>query len=128
MTAAGPVHDSALDALGYAVRVLTRPAFLWAPILLSIVTMLPYLALPVVAGPRGVPGSAASPMTPAELDAYWRAMGPMIAVTVLLALVLGPIASAVAYRLAISTSTVRRRVRPGSRRSTSRGGSSCCRS
>ncbi len=50
MPAAPPAHDSVLDALGYAVRVVARPGFLWAPVLLYLILMLPLLPLYVMPG------------------------------------------------------------------------------
>ena len=41
MTAAPPPRDSVLDALGYAARVLGKPGFLWAPVLLYVVLTIP---------------------------------------------------------------------------------------
>jgi hypothetical protein len=104
MTAAGPVRDSALDAIGYAVRVLAKPGFLWVPIVLSVITSLPLLAMPL-------PPSFADPTptfsTRAEFDAYFQAgfasyvqaIIPVIATSTLLGLVLGPFLSAITFRL-----------------------------
>lgn len=46
MTAPAPVRDSVLDALGFAIRVVAKPAYWWAPTLLMAVTFLPILAMP----------------------------------------------------------------------------------
>ena len=94
MTAAPPPRDSVLDALGYAFRVLGKPAFLWAPILLYVIVALPLLALP------GLNGTAPAFTTQAELEAYIRSFAPTFAATFILGIVLGPVATAVTYRLA----------------------------
>jgi hypothetical protein len=109
MTAAGPVRDSVLNALGYAIGVLTKPRFWWAPTLISTITVLPLLALPGMPGfpstgfvPGGdVFGPGAPFQTRAEMEAYFQTFVPVLAVTALLAILLTPIVNALAYRLAV---------------------------
>jgi hypothetical protein len=103
MTAAGPVRDSVLDALGYAIRVLTKPGYWWAPALLTTISVLPLLALPGMPGMPGSPGFGARSAfaTPAEMEAYFRTFIPVIIASVLLAIVIAPISAATAYRLAL---------------------------
>ncbi len=92
MTAAPPPRDSVLDALGYAFGVLGKPGFLWAPILLYAIVSLPLLALP------GMNGSPPAFATPADVEAYFRTFIPTFAATIVLGIVLGPIAAAVVFR------------------------------
>jgi hypothetical protein len=94
MTAAPPPRDSVLDALGYAVRVLTKPDFLWAPVVLYVVLLLPLLATP------GITGTPPTIVTQAELEAYFRSFVPMIVGSMVTGIVVGPVLSAVMYRLA----------------------------
>lgn len=94
MTAAPPPRDSVLDALGYAVRVLTKPDFLWAPAVLYVILLLPLLATPVMTG------TPPSIVTQAELEGYFRDFVPMIVGTMVTGIVVGPLLSAVMYRLA----------------------------
>jgi hypothetical protein len=94
MTARGPSRDSVLEALQGAFGVLARPGFLWAPVLLTAITAIPLVALTAVSG---TPDAFTSQ---AELEAFLRAFAPTLAATILLGLALGPIASAVTYRLA----------------------------
>lgn len=103
VTAAGPVRDSVLDALGYAIRVLTKPGYWWAPTLLTAIGVLPILALPGLPGMGGAGGFGGQPpfATQAEREAYFRAFVPIIVASVLLAIVLTPISTAFAYRLAV---------------------------
>ncbi len=94
MTAAPPPRDSVLDALGYAIRIVGKPEFLWAPFLFYVILLLPLLGLPSMT-------SAPPPMaTQADLEAYLRTFLPVFAGTIVLSLVLGPLANAVVYRLA----------------------------
>ena len=62
MTAAPPPRDSVLDALGYGIRVLTKPEFLWAPFILYVILLLPLLATP------GMMSNAPRLTTPEEVD------------------------------------------------------------
>ena len=94
MTAAPPPRDSVLDALGYAFRVLGKPGFLWAPILLYGIVALPLLAMP---GLNGTPPTFANQ---ADVEAYFRTFIPTFGATMVLSLILGPVAAAVVYRLA----------------------------
>lgn len=94
MTAAPPPRDSVLDALGYAIRVLTKPEFLWAPFILYVLVLLPLLATP---GLEAAPPTFA---TQAELEAYFRRFVPVFVGSVVFGIVLGPLLSAVMYRLA----------------------------
>lgn len=94
MTAAPPPRDSVLDALGYAFRVVGKPGFVWAPILLYGIVGLPLLAMP---GMNGIPPTFT---TGADVEAYFRTFIPTFAATTVLSIVLGPVAAAVAYRLA----------------------------
>lgn len=103
MTAPAPVRDSVLDALGFAIRVVAKPGYWWAPTLLMTITVLPILALPASpAMPFGQPPfSQQSPFaTQAEMNAYFAAFVPVIVASAVLAIVLGPLVSALAYRLA----------------------------
>jgi hypothetical protein len=108
MTAAGPVRDSVLNALGYAIRVLTKPAYWWAPALLTAVNVLPVLLLlagmPGMSGPGGfgTGGFATRPTleTQAEIEAYFRTFLPILVAIAVLSLVLTPVSIALAYRLA----------------------------
>jgi MFS family permease len=95
MTTAPPQRDSVLDALGYAARVLGKPGFLWAPILLYVIVALPLLALPGMNG-RPPPTFA----TQAEVESYIRTYIPTLVASLVLGIVLGPVASAVTFRLA----------------------------
>ena len=94
MIAAPPPRDSVLDALGYAIRVLTKPEFLWAPFILYVLVLLPLLATP---GLEAAPPTFA---TQAELEAYFRRFVPVFVGSVVFGVVLGPLLSAVMYRLA----------------------------
>lgn len=102
MTPPAPVRDSVLDALGFAIRVVAKPAYWWAPTLLMAITLLPILALPASLGapfgqPPFVPTSAFA--TQAEVEAYFRSLAPVIAASVLLSIVLTPLTTALTYRL-----------------------------
>ena len=109
MTAAGPVRDSVLNALGYAIGVLTKPRYWWAPTLIATIAVMPLLALPGMPGfpstgfvPGGdVFGPGAPFQTQAEMEAYFQTFLPVLAVTALLAILLTPIVNALAYRLAV---------------------------
>jgi hypothetical protein len=96
MTAAPPPRDSVLDALGYAFRVLSKPGFLWAPLLLYLILLLPLLPLGLLARP-GPPTTFA---TQAELDAYLRNLIPVFVGTAVVSFVVTPLANAVMFRLA----------------------------
>jgi hypothetical protein len=91
LTAAPPPRDSVLDALGYAFGVLRKPGYLWAPILLYAIVSIPLL---------GLPGNGSPPVltTTADVEAYFRTFIPTFAATIVLSLVIGPIAAAVVYR------------------------------
>jgi hypothetical protein len=106
MTAAGPVRDSVLNALGYAIRVVTKPGYWWAPALLTAIGVLPLLALPGTPGLPAMPGAGGFGTRPtfetqAEMEAFVRDLLPVILASVLLAIVLTPISTAAAYRLAV---------------------------
>jgi hypothetical protein len=109
MTAAGPVRDSVLNTLGYAIGVLAKPAYWWAPTLVATITVLPLLALPGMPGmpsrgfvPGGDPFGAGAPFqTRAEMEAYVQTFLPVLALTGLLAILLTPIVNALAYRVAV---------------------------
>ncbi len=99
MSRSTPTGDSALAATGFALRVLREPQFLWAPVLLAVVALLPVLVLP---GPGIAPPS---PMfTGAEMADYIRRVLPLLlpalAVSVVTGLIVTPVAIAVGYRLA----------------------------
>ena len=93
MTAAPPLRDSVLDALGYASGVLTKPGFLWAPIVLTTILVLPLAFLP------GMDGTYPSLATQADVEAYVRSFVPVFALTTLLGIVLGPLVTAVVFQL-----------------------------
>ncbi len=97
MLAAPPAHDSVLDALGYAVRVVARPGFLWAPVLLYLILMLPLLPLYVM---PGLDGTTPTFATQADVDAYLRGFVPIALAFLVLIIVVGPVASAVLYQSA----------------------------
>jgi hypothetical protein len=107
MTAAPPPRDSALDALGFAFGVLRKPGYLWAPMALTVVLLLPLLAVSAFGPPPPVmpsPGfTPAQPVfaTQAEFEAYFASFMPALAAWFVLLLVLGPLSSAVIYRLAL---------------------------
>jgi hypothetical protein len=110
MTAAPPPRDSALDGLGFAIGVLRNPGFLWAPIAFTVIFTLPLLALPGFGAPyppgfETTPSFGSQPQpafaTQAELEAYLASLVPAFAAFLAIALVLGPLASAVLYRLAL---------------------------
>lgn len=87
--------DSAIDALGVALRVLVRPAFLWAPIVAGFLLALPSVLAPTI---------ASAPVTDAELEAYFQeslnALVVILPVSLVLTLVVSPVANAVTFRLA----------------------------
>lgn len=93
MTAAPPPRDSVLDALGYAIRVFTKPEFLWAPFVLYVILLLPLLATP------GLTGAPPTLATQADVEAYLRGFVPVLVGSLVMGIVLGPVASAVIYRL-----------------------------
>ena len=107
MTAAGPVRDSVLDALGYAIRVIAKPSYWWAPALLTAIGLLPVFALGPMPGTPGggafgAGGFGARPFeTQAEIEAYFRNFVPVFVGSLILALVLAPFAAAAMYRVAI---------------------------
>jgi hypothetical protein len=93
MTAAPPPRDSVLDALGLAAGVLAKPGFLWAPVVLTAIITLPLAFLP------GVDGTYPSFATQADVNAYVRTFVPVIALTALLGIVLGPLVTALGFQL-----------------------------
>jgi len=106
MTSAPPPRDSALDALGFAFGVLRKPGYLWAPIVITVLLLLPLLLLTAF-GPVPLtmpsPGFSTPPSfaTQAEFEAYFASVMPVLVVSMILLLVLGPLASAVIYRLGL---------------------------
>ena len=94
MTAAPPPRDSVLDTLGYAAGILAKPGFLWAPIVLTAITVIPLVFMP------GLDGNVPSFATRADVEAYFRAFVPTIALTALLGIVIGPLVTAVSFQLA----------------------------
>jgi hypothetical protein len=96
-TAAPPPRDSVLDALGYAVRVLGKPGFLWAPILLYLILMLPLLPLYTLPWMTGAPPTV---LTQDDFNAALQGLIPWFVVYVVVSLVLTPVILAVTYRLA----------------------------
>ncbi len=94
MTAAPPPRDSVLDTLGYAAGILAKPGFLWAPMVLTAITVIPLAFMP------GLDGNVRSFATREDVDAYFRAFVPVIAVSALLGIVLGPLVTAVSFQLA----------------------------
>ncbi len=102
MTPPAPVRDSVLDALGFAIRVVAKPSYWWAPTLLMAVSFIPILALPASPGaPYGQPPFAPAPFaTQAEVEAYFRSLVPIIVLSTVLSIVLTPVTAALAYRLA----------------------------
>lgn len=107
MTAAPPPRDSALDALGFAFGVLRKPGYLWAPMVFTVVLLLPLLAVSSLGPPPPTmpsPGLAPSQppfATQAEFEAYFAAFIPALVASMVLLIVLGPLASAVTYRLGL---------------------------
>ena len=107
MTAPPPPRDSALDALGFAFGILRKPGYLWAPMLLTLGLLLPLLAVSAFGPPPPAmlsPGLAPSQppfATPAEFEAYFGAFMPALVASIILLVVLGPLSSAVIYRLAL---------------------------
>jgi hypothetical protein len=110
-TAAPPPRDSALEALGFAFGVLRKPGFLWVPIAFTALSILPLLALPGYGTPLP-PGIETTPSmfgappqptfaTQAEVDAYFGALVPVLIAFMIFAIVLGPLAGAVIYRLGL---------------------------
>jgi hypothetical protein len=108
MTAAPPPRDSALDALGFAVGVLRKPGFLWAPIAFTVLFTLPLLGIgtpyppgfdttPSIFGPQPQPAFTSQ----AEFEAYFASFAPWFVAFFVIAIVLGPVAGAVIYRLAL---------------------------
>lgn len=96
MTAAPPPRDSVLEGLGYAFRVLGKPGFLWAPVLLYLILMIPLIPLYSLALDT-TPTVAA---TREEMDAFVRGFIPTLIAALVLILVISPIASAVMFKLA----------------------------
>jgi hypothetical protein len=89
-----PVRDSVLDALAIGFRVLAKPGFLWAPILLGAVLVLPIAFFPSVLATQP------EVMDRQTAEAYLRTFAPSIVATVVTGLIIGPILTAVSYRLA----------------------------
>lgn len=96
MAAGPPPRDSVLDALGFAIRVLGKPGFLWAPILLYLIFAIPLIPLYTMGMTAAPPTTA----TAAELEAYMRGFIPTIVAFLVVILVITPIAGAVMFRLA----------------------------
>jgi hypothetical protein len=94
MTAAPPPRDSVLDTLGYASGILRKPGFLWAPMVLTAIMVLPLAFMP------GMDGTMPSFATQADVDAYFRTFVPVLAASALLGIVLGPLVTAVVFQLA----------------------------
>jgi hypothetical protein len=94
VTTPEPIPDSVLDALGHGFRVLRRPEFLWAPILLATLMALPLAFFPALLDP-----SAITRDTEAMTELLRRAI-PTIVASLVIGLVLGPISGAVCFRLA----------------------------
>src|SRR4051794_17808140 len=97
-----PLRDSALGALGLAAQVLRRPAFLWAPTVLSVLLTMPtVLVIPdaFFTGPM-----FGQQMSQAEARAFFelvqQQMGPFVLLTVLETLVFVPFLTVITYRLA----------------------------
>ena len=84
--------DSAVDALGRAVRVLTRPSFLWAPVLLGVLFALPTLAIPDRYGQQPV-------LTDAEFQQLLGDLGWVFLISLVVGVALGPIFYAALLRL-----------------------------
>ncbi len=105
MTAAAPPpRDSVLETLGFAFGVLRKPGFLWAPMAIALVLIVPILAVSAFGPtPPAMPSPGVTPSQPfatqAELQAYLAALLPVMVVSVLLVIVLGPLGAAVVYRL-----------------------------
>jgi hypothetical protein len=90
---APPTGDSVLQALSFGFRVLAKPDFLWAPILLAAIQVLPLAFMPAFADP------STAPTTPEEAIAFFRAFLPALAAALLAGLIVGPILTGVCYRL-----------------------------
>lgn len=107
MTAAPPPRDSALDALGFAFGVLRKPGYLWAPMAITVLLLLPLLVISAFGPPAPVmPSPAFAPSQPpfatqAEFEAYFASFMPALVASLILLVVLGPLATAVIYRLAL---------------------------
>jgi hypothetical protein len=88
MIAAPPPRDSALDALGFAFGVLRKPGYLWAPMALTVVLLLPLLAVSAFGPPPPVmpsPGFAPSQppfATQAEFEAYFASLVPALVASI----------------------------------------------
>jgi len=94
MTTTDPPRDSAFQAVADGFGVIRKPAYLWAPVLLEVIASLPLLA---------IPGAAAPPPTftdETDLEPYLRSLAAWFALTFVISLVVGPLLSAVGYRLA----------------------------
>ena len=94
MTPADPPRDSAFQAVADGFGVFRKPSYLWAPVLLEVIASLPLLA---------IPGAAAPPATfteQADLEPFLRSLAGWFALTFAISLVVGPLLSAVGYRLA----------------------------
>jgi hypothetical protein len=96
-TAAPPPRDSVLDALGYAVRVLAKPGFLWAPILLYLILMLPLLPLYTL---PWMTGAGPTLVSQEDLEAALVGLIPWFGVYAVVSILLTPVVLAVSYRLA----------------------------
>jgi len=94
MTAADPPRDSALQAINQGFGILRKPAYLWAPLVLGVIASLPVLVIPSVAGAPPVFTDQA------EFEAFLGSFALWFGLTVLFGLLVGPLLSAVGYRLA----------------------------
>ena len=90
---APPTGNSVLQALSFGFRVLAKPDFLWAPILLAAIQVLPLAFVPAFADP------STAPTTPEEAIAFFRAFLPALAAALLAGLIVGPILTGGSYRL-----------------------------
>lgn len=99
MSASAPSGDSALAATRFGLGVLTRPPFLWAPVLLAVLGLVPVLLA------SGEPIAPPSPTLSARemadyLERVLPDLLPAVAVSVVTGLIVGPVTTAVTYRLA----------------------------
>jgi hypothetical protein len=72
--------------------VLRKPAYLWAPIVISVIAALPLLAIP---GNEGTPSFANRD----EFDAYFQSFISALILSTAVAVLLGPISASISYRL-----------------------------
>ncbi len=93
MTDQRPVRDSVLDALRVGFGVLIKPDFLWAPVLIGALLVLPLAFVP------GAFDATPSFADEGAAESYLQTILPSLALTVVVSIVLGPLLNAVAYRL-----------------------------